>query len=175
MDDGAARVVWRAQLVEAGDEIRGRRPTIIVAFLLVVVNLGFAGPVAVVVRRWREARQEAATPLDPEGTVSVRLRRRPWDDDEVERCVHRALGSSAFVPTGGGSWGDRRGAAARVTPPVVGDRATLVEVSAREADGVVSGLVRALIDEGYELSRRKGRKVSLRRGPDRVDLQVDPV
>ena len=144
-------------------------------FLLVVVNLGFAGAVAAVLKRWRDERRAAEQPLDPEGTVAVRLRRRPWDDDEVERCVERALGSSAFVPTGGGTWGDRRGAAARVTPPVVGDRTTLVEVSAREADGVVSGLVRVLVDEGYELSRQQGRRVSLRRGPDRVELQVDPV
>jgi hypothetical protein len=61
-----------------------------------------------------------------------------------------------------------------VTPPVVGDRATLVEVSAGQADEVVGELVGVLLDEGYELSRRKGRRVSLRRGPDRVELQVDP-
>jgi hypothetical protein len=144
-----------------------------VGLVLLFVNAVFAGLAAVVVKRWRDARV-AASPVDASGTVTVRLRRQPWDDDEVERCVQRALSGSAFVPTGGGRWGDRRGAAARVTPPVVGDRATLVEVSAGQADEVVGELVGVLLDEGYELSRRKGRRVSLRRGPDRVELQVDP-
>jgi len=146
-----------------------------VGLLLVVVNLGFAAAVGLVLHRWRTARRAAAEPLDPAGTVCIRLRRRPWDDEEVERCVRRALGATALVPTGGGLWGDRDGAAARVTPPVVGDRVTLVEISAREADAVVAGLVEALLEEGYELSRQQGRWVSLRRGPDRVDLQVAPV
>ena len=142
--------------------------------LLVVVNLVFAGLVALVVQRWRTARRLAAAPLDPEGTVAVRLRRRPWDDDEVERCVRRSLSAVALVPTGDGGWGGRAGSVARVSPPVVGDRATLIEVSSRDADNVVSCLVAALLDEGYEVSRQRGRRVSLRRDADRVELQVDP-
>ena len=140
---------------------------------LVIVNVVFAVLVALVVRRWLAARRDAATPLDPDGTVSVRVRRRPWDDDEIERCVRRSLSAVALVPTGDGGWGGRAGSVARVSPPVVGDRATLIEVSSSDADNVVSCLVAALLDEGYEVSRQKGRRVSLRRGPDRVELQVD--
>ncbi|HYF47094.1 MAG TPA: hypothetical protein VD926_12835 [Acidimicrobiales bacterium] len=142
--------------------------------VLLAVNLGFAAAVGVVVKRWVDARR-AAVPVDPAGTVCIRLRRRPWDDEEVDRCVRRALGATTLVPTGPGGWGSRDGSAARVTPPVVGDRVTLVEVSAREADAVVAGLVDALLEAGYEVSRQQGRRLALRRGPDRVDLQVDPV
>ncbi len=142
--------------------------------LLVLVNVAFAGLVALVVWRWREARELTTTPLDPEGTVSIRLLRRPWDEDEVERCVRRSLEAVALVPTGDGGWGGRAGAVARVSPPVLGDRATLIEVSSTDADQVVSCLVAALLDEGYELSRQRGRRVSMRRGPDRVLLQVGP-
>jgi len=140
--------------------------------LLLVVNLVFAGLVALVVTRWRSARRDA-TPVDAEGSVTIRLRFRPWDGEQAERCVRRALGAAALVPTGAGGWGDRRGATARVTPPVLGDRATLVEVSAHHADAVVAGLIGVLIDDGYEVSRRRGRQVRLRRGPDRVEVQVD--
>jgi hypothetical protein len=145
-----------------------------VGVLLVIVNLGFAGAVALVLARWRSARR-AAAPLDANGTVAVRLRQRPWDEDEIERCIRRGLGAAEFLPTGAGGWGDRRGAAVRVMPPVVGDRAALVEVSSGQADAVVSALVEALLAEGYELSRRRERRVVLRRGPVRVELQVDPV
>ena len=141
--------------------------------LLIVVNLGFAGLVALVVIRWRAARR-AAAPLDPTGTVAVRLRQRPWDEDVAERGVRRALGAAAMVPTGPGAWGNRDGAAARVMPPVLGDRATLIEVSAGQADVVVAAMVDALLAEGYEVSRQRGRRVALRRGPDRAELRVEP-
>ena len=140
--------------------------------VLVVLNVVFAGAAAGILKHWRDARA-AATDLDPNGIVAVRLRRRPWNDDEVERWVLRALGGTDLVPTGGGTWADRRGAAARVTPPVVGDRATLVEVSAARADAVVGGLVGVLLDEGWDLRDRKGRRVSMRRGPERLELLVD--
>lgn len=141
--------------------------------VLVVVNVVFAGLVAFVVGWWRAARRRA-TPVDPGGSVTVRLRQRPWDDDQAERCVRRGLGATALVPMGAGGWGDRSGAAARVTPPVIGDRATLVEVSTGHADAVVAGMVDVLIEDGFEISRQRGRRVRLRRGPDRVELQVDP-
>jgi hypothetical protein len=144
-----------------------------VAVQLVVVNLLFAGLVVFLVGRWRSARRDAA-PVDPDGSVTVRLRQRPWDDDLAERCVRRGMGSAAYVPTGAGGWGDRSGSAARVTPPVVGDRATLIEVSTRHADAVVAGMVAVLVNDGYEVSRQRGRRVRLRRGPDRAELQVGP-
>jgi hypothetical protein len=140
---------------------------------LLVANLAFAAVAAGVVVHWRAAVQ-AARPLDPEGTVSIRLRLRPWDEDLVERWVRRGLNAAAFVPTGNEAWGDRGGAAVRVLPPIVGDRASLVEVSAGRADAVVAGLVEALLDEGYEISRQQPRRVVLRRGPDRCVLVVAP-
>jgi hypothetical protein len=141
--------------------------------LLIVLNLVFAGLVALAALRWRSARR-SATSVDAEGAVAVRLRLRPDDEEQADRYVRRALGAAALVPTGPGGWGDRRGATARVSPPVLGDRSTVVEVSVGPADTVVAAMIEVLVEDGYEVSRQRGRRVRLRRGPDRAELQVDP-
>ena len=48
----------------------------------------------------------------------------------------------------------------------------LVELSKEDADAVVAALVGVLLADGYEVKRTKGRQVQLRRGPDRVVLEV---
>jgi len=141
---------------------------------LLALNLAFAALVGVVLWRWRVARR-AVTPVADEGRgVDLRVRLRPRDDELAERWVGRALGQTDLVPVGDGRWEDRRGAAARLTPGVVGDPAVLVEVPAERADAVLAALIEVVLAEGYEIGRTRGRRVTLRRGPDRVQLTADP-
>ncbi len=92
--------------------------------------------------------------------VDLRVKARPPDEDQVEEWVERALRDIAPPP------------AARTSGPVLGDAATLVEVATEDADAVVAALVGVLLADGYEVKRTKGRQVQLRRGPDRVVLEV---
>lgn len=140
---------------------------------LVAVNLAFAAAAAVVVWRWRVARR-AVEPVAAEGAVDLRVRLRPRDDDQAERWITRALGRSDLVPVDAGRWEDRQGATVRLGPVVVGDPSLLVELPTERADAVLAALVGLLLDEGYSVSRRRGRRVVLRRGPDRVVLHAAP-
>jgi hypothetical protein len=143
-----------------------------VALALIALNVVFAVAVVLVVVRYRRAR-EAAAPVDEAGSVGLRIRPRPPDEDLAERCVSRALGQAEFVPSGGGAWTDRAGSQVRTAGPVLGDWTTLVEVPAERADDVLAGIVGVLVDEGFEVSGRRDRRVVLRRGHDRVDLTAD--
>ena len=125
---------------------------------LLVVNLAFAALAAFVARRWWSARR-AVVPVAVDG-VDLRVKARPPDEDQVEEWVERALRDVAPTPV------------ARTSGPVVGDAATLVELSTEDADAVVSALVGVLLTDGYEVKRTRGRQVQLRRGPDRVVLEV---
>jgi hypothetical protein len=128
--------------------------------LLVLVNLAFAALAALVAWRWWRARR-AVVPVAVDG-VDLRVKARPPDEDQVEEWVERALYEVSPRPV------------ARTSGPVVGDAATLVELSAEDADAVVAALVGVLLEDGYEVKRTKGRQVQLRRGPDRVVLEVAP-
>jgi hypothetical protein len=123
--------------------------------MLVVVDLVVAALALVVVLRWRAARR-AVTPMG----VDVRIRARPPDEEQVDAWVERALREVSPHPV------------VRTSPPALGDAATLVELAPDDADAVVSALVGVLLDDGYEVRRTKGQRVQLRRGADRVVLDV---
>ena len=139
---------------------------------LLALNLAFAALVGVVLWRWRVARR--ALPDRGAGAVDLRITRRPRDDELVERWVGRALGRVDLVPAGGGRWAHRRGGEIRVSPPVALDGAFLVELPAERADAAVAAVLDVLLDEGYEVSRTRGRRVVLRRGPERIVLVAQP-
>ncbi len=139
---------------------------------LLALNLAFAALVGVVLWRWRVARR--ALPDRGAGAVDLRITRRPRDDELVERWVGRALGRVDLVPAGGGRWAHRRGGEIRVSPPVALDGAFLVELPAARADAAVAAVLDVLLDEGYEVSRTRGRRVVLRRGPERIVLVAQP-
>jgi hypothetical protein len=140
--------------------------------VLLVANLAFAALAAVVVWRWRAARR--SLPERDAGAVDLRVRHRPRDDELVERWVGRALGRVALVPTGGGHWADRRGREIHVRSPEALDGSFLVELPADRADAVVAAVLDVLLEEGYEVSQTRGRRVVLRRGPDRMTLVAQP-
>lgn len=125
---------------------------------LVLVNLGFAALAGWVAWRWRTGRR-SVEPVAPDG-VDIRVRVRPPDDDQVEAWVRRALRELDPPPP------------ARTSGPVLGDAATLVELPVDRADAVVGALVGVLLADGYEVHTTKGRRVHLRRGPDRVVVEV---
>ena len=139
---------------------------------VLVANLAFAALAAVVLWRWRAARR--ALPDRGAGAVDLRVSRRPRDDELVERWVGRALGRVDLVPAGGGRWAHRRGGEIRVSAPVALDGAFLVELPAERADAVVAAVLDVLLEEGYEVSRTRGRRVVLRRGPERITLVAQP-
>jgi hypothetical protein len=126
--------------------------------VLLLVNLAFAALAVVVARRWWRARR-AVVPVVADG-VDLRVKAHPPDEDQVEEWIERALADVAPRPV------------SRISPPVVGDAATLVELAAEDADAVLAALVGVLLSDGYEVKRTKGRQVQLRRGPDRVVLEV---
>jgi hypothetical protein len=126
--------------------------------VLLLVNLAFAALALLVGWRWWRARR-AVVPVAVEG-VDLRVKARPPDEEQVEEWVERALHDVAPRPD------------ARTTGPVLGDAATLVEMATDDADAVVAALVGVLLADGYEVKRTKGRQVQLRRGPDRVVLEV---
>ena len=125
---------------------------------LLAVNLVFAALAALVAWRWCRARR-AVVPVAVDG-VDLRVKARPPDEDQVEEWVERALADVSPPPP------------ARTSGPVVTDAATLVELSTDDADAVVAALVGVLLSDGYEVKRTRGRQVQLRRGPDRVVLEV---
>ena len=126
--------------------------------VLLLVNVAFAAVALLVARRWWATRR-AVVPVAVDG-VDVRVKARPPDEDQVEEWVDRALADVAPRPV------------ARTSGPVLGDAATLVELATEDADAVVAALVGVLLADGYEVKRTKGRQVQLRRGPDRVVLEV---
>jgi hypothetical protein len=126
--------------------------------VLLVVNVVFAALAGFVAWRWWQARR-AVVPVAADG-VDLRVKARPPDEDQVEAWVERALAEVDPRP------------AARTSGPVVADAATLVELATDDADAVVAALVGVLLADGYEVRRTKGRQVQLRRGPDRVVLEV---
>jgi len=138
--------------------------------VLVVGNVAMAVAVAAVAWHWHRARR-AADPVAPDA-VEVRLRHRGLDPEVVDRCVDRGLGRAGLSPVGRGSWADRAGGAARVLGPVTGDRAVLVELTPDQADAAVAGILAEALDEGYEVTRRVGRRVELRQGSDRLVLAL---
>ncbi len=127
---------------------------------LVGVNLVFAAVAGLVAWRWWTTRR-AVEPVAAEA-VDLRVRARPPDEDRVEQWVTQALVEAEAASV------------VRTSGPVVGDPATLVEVPADRADDVVTAVLDVLLAEGYEVRRTKGRKVQLRRGPDRVTVDVAP-
>ena len=139
---------------------------------LLVANLAFAALAAVVLWRWRAASR--ALPERGPGAVDLRVRRRPRDDELVERWLGRALGRVDLVPAGDGRWAHRRGGEIQVSAPVALDGAFLIELPADRADDVVAAVLDVLLEEGYEVSRTRGRRVVLRRGPERMTLVVQP-
>jgi hypothetical protein len=86
--------------------------------------------------------RRAVVPVAADG-VDLRVKARPPDEDQVEAWVERALAEVDPRP------------AARTSGPVVADAA-----------------IGVLLADGYEVRRTKGRQVQLRRGPDRVVLEV---
>lgn len=133
-----------------------------------VGNVVMVTAVAAVAWHWYRARR-AVAPLAPD-TVEVRLHHRGLDPEVVDRCVDRGLGRAGLSPVGAGSWADRTGGAARVLAPVTGDRAVLVELTPDQADAAVAGILAEALDEGYQVTRRAGRRVVLRQGSDRLVL-----
>lgn len=61
-----------------------------------------------------------------------------------------------------------------MSPPVAFDGAFLVELPAERADAVVAAVLDVLLEEGYEVGRTRGRRVVLRRGPERITLVAQP-
>ena len=139
---------------------------------LLVANLAFAAVAAVVLWRWRAASR--ALPDRGAGAVDLRVSRRPRDDELVEQWVGRALGRVDLVPAGGGRWAHRGGGEIRVVSPVALDGAFLVELPAERAEAVVAAMLDVLLEEGYEVIRTRGRRVVLRRGPERMTLVAQP-
>jgi hypothetical protein len=128
--------------------------------VLVGVNLVFAAVAGLIAWRWWTTRR-STHPVAPEA-VDLRVRARPPDEDRVEQWVAQALVEADACSV------------SRTSGPVVGDAATLVEVPADRADEVVAAVLGVLLADGYEVRRTKGRQVQLRRGGERVTVDVAP-
>lgn len=142
--------------------------------LLIVANVGLAVAVGVVVRRWLVARRAVAPLVD---TPAVAIRARGLREGEVDRAVARARRDTGLVvltPVDVG-WSDPPAGAVRVARPVLGDRVVVVEVAVDRVEDVLAGLVASLLDEGWVVSRTKGRTVTLRRSGRRARMAVTPV
>lgn len=142
--------------------------------LMIVANLAFAATVAAVVRRWLTARRAVAPLADP---PAVAIRARGLPEEAIDRAVDRAWRDTGLVvlTPADDDWSDPPAGVVRVARPVLGDRAVVIEVAVDRVEDVLAGVVASLIDEGWGVSRTRGRKVTLRRSGRRATLAVSPV
>lgn len=141
--------------------------------VLIVANLLLAAAVVVVARRWWMARRAVAPLAD---APAVTIRARGFHEEALERALQRALRDTGLdaVNDLDPRWCDPPPGVVRVAPPTLDDRAVVIEVAVGRVEDLLAGLVTALLDAGWEVSRTKGRKVTLRRSGLTARLLVAP-
>ncbi len=139
----------------------------------IVANLLLAVAVVVVVRRWWMARLAVAPLAD---APAVTIRARGFHEEALDRALQRALRDTGLdaIDDHDPRWSHPPPGIVRIAPPLLDDRAVVIEVAVDSAEDLLAGLVRALLDAGWEISRTKGRKVTLRRSGLTARLSVAP-